>query len=287
MKISTQCDVLLRNYTEKETIKILADAGYDCIDFSFSKFGVKGILGNSRYAEQASDLRQYAEGLGISFNQAHSTFPTSVGEKEGDEEIFRAVVREMEFASILGAKAIVVHPKHHLEYKTNKKYLKDLNKEFYTSLISYCEKFNIKVALENMWQYDKKRHYIVHSACSSVEEFTEYLDMLDSKWFVACLDIGHCALVDTDITEIITALGHDRLKALHMHDVDFIHDCHTLPGMEKLDYSEVINALKKINYDGEFTLEADNFLIGFEKEFMPEAAKFMAKRIRYLADKME
>jgi hypothetical protein len=83
------------------------------------------------------------------------------------------------------------------------------------------------------------------------------------------------------------AVGGKRVHALHVHDVDYINDCHTLPGAQKLDFDAVAKALADIDYDGELTLEADNFLRGFGVEFFPQAAKFMADRARFIADKVD
>ena len=89
-------------------------------------------------------------------------------------------------ASILGAKCIVVHPKQHLPYRRNAETLKKINFDFYKSLIPYCEQFGIKVAVENMWQMNPVgRKTIVNSTCARVEEFCEYVDMLDSDFIVA------------------------------------------------------------------------------------------------------
>lgn len=283
MKISTQCKFFLKNISSrKEVVDILAEAGYDCIDFSFFELPCGDNLEN-----EFAELKKYAASLGVTFNQAHAPFPTSVGDEEKDREIFGNVVRAMELASILGVKHIIVHPKEHLNYKGNEELLKKINFDFYTSLIPYCEKYNIKVAIENMWQWDTNRSCISSSTCALPAEHAEYVDMLNSPWFVACLDIGHAALVGEDITVAIKTLGHDRLKALHVHDVDYKKDKHTLPGVEKLNYTEIAEALNEIDYDGELTLEADEFLCNFEKGFWCTAARFMADRARFIANMIE
>ena len=85
--------------------------------------------------------------------------------------------------------------------------------EFYRSLIPYCEEYNIKVALENMWQYPRT---ISHSTCSRPAEFVKYMDELNNPCFVACLDVGHAMLVKEKPDDMIRALGGQRLQALHM-----------------------------------------------------------------------
>jgi len=74
---------------------------------------------------------------------------------------------------------------------------------------------------------------------------------------------------------------------LHVHDVDYVSDLHTLPGIEKINWDKVCQALGEIDYKGELTLEADNFLKNFEDGFKPAAARFMAETARYLADKVD
>ena len=51
-----------------------------------------------------------------------------------------------------------------------------------------------------------------------------------------------------------------------------------------IDYKSVMKALRDIDYDGEFTLEAYKFPKRFEPDFQQEALNFMAKRARYLAN---
>ena len=285
MKISTQTGYYLtHDFSWEETIKCIADAGFDYVDFSFCDLDRTSWEEGVWKKEDFEKLREYADSYHISFNQAHAPFPSSVGDEERDAEIFESIVRAMECAAVLGVKHIIVHPKHHLPYKGNEETLRKMNYEFYRSLIPYCEKYQIKVAIENMWQKDKLRKCIVKSTCGDSAEHVQYVDMLNSPWFVACLDIGHAALIGDDIPGVIKMLGHDRLKCLHVHDVDYVRDNHTLPGMQKIDFGPIIQALKDIQYDGEFTLEADNFLLGFEKEFVPVAARFMAERARFLAN---
>ncbi len=261
MLTSTQNGYLAKHYGQKEAIRILAEAGFEAYDISlYNLFSTPDDPFNGDdFREIARDIRKYADSLGIVCNQAHGVFPTIRGD-ESDPARFQSLIREMEISSILGAKIIVVHPAHHLYYHKNKEALKEINREFYRSLIPYCEKFNIKVAVENMWRryYDKSGNRIVDSACSQPDEFCEYVDMIDSPWIVACLDIGHVTLVGADMTEMIHKLG-PRLQALHVHDTDTCSDLHTLPFQSKTDWEEVTQALADINYSGDMTLEADTF----------------------------
>ena len=160
-----------------------------------------------------------------------------------------------------------------------------MNIEFYRSLIPYAEKFNIRIAAENMWQYEVD--HIDHSTCSKPEEFCAYIDEVGSEWIVACLDVGHTAVVNVDPSVMIRTLGQKRLQALHVHDTDFVNDLHTLPFMSKMDFSAITNALADIGYQGDITLEADHFLHGIPEDLLPAAVKFMCRTARYLAAKSQ
>lgn len=275
--------------SEKEAVKVIADAGFDAYDISLFKLTREEayLFNRPDYVEIAKDLRKYADSLGIVCNQSHAPFPTSTGKEEEDKVIYEKVVRAMEIASILGAKIIVVHPKQHLIYAEHPDELFQMNVEFYKSLIPYCEKFGIKVAAENMWQWYNGNKVPSDSTCSRAWEFCKYLDAIDSEWIVGCLDIGHVSLMNADIPEFIRKMGNKRLQALHIHDTDYKADKHTIPFAEKIDFVAMCKALAEIDYKGDFTFEADAFYRGIPAELYPAATKYMCEVGRYLISEFE
>lgn len=288
MRLVTQTDILSRYYTPEETVRILGKAGFDGIDWSFFQMSNgTGPWMKDNYLDYAKTIREEAESLGMKIVQAHAPFPSSTGEKRRDEEIHRRIVRSMEVASVMGVEKIVVHPMKHLDYRRHKKETWDMNLAFYRSFIPDCERLNIKVCVENMWDFDKTRNVIVDSFCSQPDEFCAFLDAVDSPWIVGCLDFGHGPLVGVDTADLIHALGHDRMQAVHVHDVDKFHDNHTLPYMESLDWDSLTKAMGDIDFQGDFTFEADQFMGRLPKELMPDAEIFMAKVGRQLVSMVE
>lgn len=289
--------MLLSNLTQwvgsslsaKEAIEINAKAGFNAYDISLFQLtrDENYEFNQPDYIEKAKALRQYADSLGIVCNQSHAPYPSSTGKGEEDKRIFEKIVRAMEIAATLGAKIIVVHPKQHLCYPDYPDELFRLNVEFYKSLIPYCEKFGIKVACENMWQYNNGFKAPSDSTCSRAWEFNKYLDAINSEWIVGCLDIGHASLMAADIPEFIRQMGNRRLQALHVHDTDFKYDKHTLPFMEKIDYIAVCKALAEIDYQGDFTYEADAFYRGKPQELYLATTKYMCEVGRYLISVIE
>lgn len=287
MLLSTTLDFCCRNASVKEGVKMIFDAGFKAYDCTLcGQSGARIMADSEDWREQALELRAYADELGIVCNQAHAFFHSSTGDETKDQIIFQKIVRDMEIASILGAKIIVVHPKQHLKYAEHPDELYEMNVEFYKNLIPYCKKFGIKVAVENMWQYNGITKAIVDSTCARAWEFCKYVDALDSKWIVACLDIGHAGLTDSDIAAYIKTLG-SRLQALHVHDNDLKNDDHFLPFTKNIDFDKVTSALAEIDYQGDFTYEADFFLQRFPTELTSAALKFMQQVGQHLVNEIE
>lgn len=289
MLLSTTTEFSARKISEKDAIELIANAGFSAYDMSLFELTRNDEYHFNRddYVKTAKELRAFADSLGIVCNQSHAPFPSSVGDREKDKEIYEKIIRAMEIASILGAKIIVVHPKQHLNYAEHPEELFEMNVEFYRSLVPYCEKFGIKVAVENMWQCNNGNNVPSDSTCSRAWEFCKYLDAIDSEWIVGCLDIGHVSLMKADIPEFIRKMGNKRLQALHIHDTDFKSDKHTLPFMEKIDYIAVCKALAEIDYKGDFTYEADAFYRGKPIELYPATAKYMCEVGKYLVGEIE
>ena len=285
MRLSTNTtDYLVRQRNIEEVIGMIAKAGFDAFDLSLEQANIWGDdpMGFAERAKAAS------EKYGIPCNQAHAPFPTGVGDEEKDEIRFNEIVTAMEVASKVGAKTIIVHPKTHLSYlvEENREKLKQLNYEFYKRLIPYCEKFNIKVATENMWQFDENK-VIVDSVCASAEEFSEYIDMLDSPYIVGCLDLGHVVLVRRDLPDMIRKMGKNRIRALHVHDNNLKSDTHTLPYVMNMKYFDTTTALADIGYDDDFTFESDTFFAKLPPALLQDGLNFACAVGRFMVAEIE
>ncbi|MCL2096668.1 MAG: sugar phosphate isomerase/epimerase [Oscillospiraceae bacterium] len=293
MLVSTQTHIFGNKFGEHDAVKFLARAGFDALDYSMFK-----ILDNTHptgrddYRDYAKSLKKTAEENNIIFRQAHAPFPSYIQEPENknqeyyNEIIVHAIVRAIEIISILGGKIIVVHPITLLNCDYRKQ--KDFNIDFFNTLLPYCKKFNIKIALENMWTYDENAKKVTPGVCSPPHEFVDYLDSLDKNYFTACLDLGHAEMRGSgaeSAVDLINALGSERLGCLHIHDNDKISDLHDLPFTQKLNWNEIMRALKNINYSGDFTFEADNFIEKFPAELYLRAAEFMLDTGRYFVGK--
>ncbi len=281
MIISTQTGTLITRFGIEQAVKMIMDAGFGGIDFSF--FGDISFCKGKDGIALAKKLRSMAQERGVVFNQAHAPF--GGGYENYTANLIPQFPEVFEFVSALGVENIVVHPLQEGRYYGRQEELFEMNMEFYKSLAPLAERTGVKIAIENMWQRHPKNGHIVDDVCADPSELARYYDSLsDEKNFTVCLDIGHVALCGREPEDAIRILGHDRLGAIHAHDVDYRADLHTLPGTSKIDFYSVARALGEINYKGDFTLEANTFLYGFSDDFKPTALKFMADTTRHFAD---
>ena len=290
MIVSTQTMPIAGKIGEAEAIRLIAQAGFDAYDITLN-----GIEGNpifeDNYKEYLASLKAVADEAGITCNQSHA--PSSSRRDDSpknqyyNEHIFDWLVRALEAAAYLGAKNIIVHPINYMTYRGNEAYLKDMNMEFYRALAPHAKRVGIRIALENTGQMDKRRGIFVDSVCGSVREQIDYLETLGDDCFVACLDLGHCGLLGHEVTDSIRALGADRLAALHVHDNNFREDNHTAPFCGKMEWMPILETLAQIGYRGDFTFECYNFFRGLPSEFLPDAAEYLCRLGRRMANLIE
>lgn len=288
MILSTQTDVVFRVFGEEDGIRVLAEAGFDAIDYSMFPMGNDNCpLNTGDVIAHAEKLRRIAAENGIRFNQAHAPFPCW----KPNDEAYNAkmpdrILRAVKIAGTLGASSVVVHP---IAYPVGGEAQKEFNLNYYRTLEKTALEYGTKVALENMWGYDGRRHYIIPNVCSFGADLADYYDELNPDAFTVCLDLGHCGLIGEEPDDAIRALGGKRLGALHIHDNDYRNDTHTVPYAFgcAMNWDNITKALGEIDYRGDFTYEADNFLVRMPKEAIPAGLAYMEKLGRILCAKVD
>ncbi|MBO7319922.1 MAG: sugar phosphate isomerase/epimerase [Clostridia bacterium] len=282
MKISTEIDSIALLVGEEKAVELVAKTGFDGWDFSL--FGMcsndKGILepldhpaAKSNYLAFARKLREIGQDNGIVCNQGHAPFPSS-------PKNMYYLKRAIECVAEAGGDICIVHP---MNNGTPEK-----NAEMYFELLPFAKEHNVKIATENMWNWSRLRRHSCFAACATPKSFNAHLDAVDDEFFVACLDIGHAEMKGSKTTapEMIRSLG-SRLKALHIHDNDKLHDNHQIPFSMKIDFKEVATALKEIGYDGYLTLEASSYLEKMPEENIALGVKDLYNSVKKISDMME
>ena len=284
MKISTEISSASKLVGEERAVELIAKAGFDAWDFSLFKMAQydwknKKVMDNDHplrngdYAAFAKRLKKIGLDNGIVCNQSHAPFPISV------PEIKDMMKRAIECTAIAGGEICVIHPDNNKSAEENA--------ETYFELLPFAKECGVKIATENMWNWNNETNEAAPAACSHHDDFLAHIKAVNDPYLVACLDIGHAEMrgLDTSADTMIRTLG-DSLKALHIHDNDRWRDSHQIPFSMGIDFETVVKALKDINYEGYFTLESDCYLSAFKDD--PETGiKNMAAAAKRLADMFE
>ena len=284
-RISTEINSIARFVGEEKTLYLLAEAGFDCWDFSMFSMAkydkAKGALApndhplaSPDYLAFARKLRRIGEENGITCNQAHAPFPIKY------PEILALQKRAIECTAEAGGSICTIHPNNNKSAEENA--------EIFLELLPFAKEHGVKIATENMWNWNKEEDHAADAACSHHSDFLAHIKAVNDPYLVACLDIGHAEMrgLRTDSETMIRTLG-DSLAALHIHDNDLWHDSHELPFTMDIDFEKVIKALKEINYKGDLTLEADRYSNRFAPDDMATCAKNMATAAKRLAKMYE
>ena len=158
----------------------------------------------------------------------------------------------------------------------------------YLELLPFAKECGVKIAAENMWNWDHNKNQPTFAACATCEDFKKHIDTVNDDFLVACLDIGHAEMRTTGdgAVNMIKALEY-RLKALHIHDNNCFEDLHKIPFSASVDFAAVIKALKDINYNGYFTLEANTFMAAYNADNAFDGVMMLKQSARRLADMFE
>ena len=285
MKISTEIGSISAIVGMEKAVELCAKAGFDGWDFSM--FDMCRIdwntwlpiqsanpLNGSQYIEYVRTLKQIGLDNGIICNQSHAPFPANV------PAVRYYYKRAIECTAEAGGEICVIHPDNN---KTAEE-----NAEMYNELLPFAKSYGVKIAAENMWNWDKIKNRSSFAACATGEDFKKHLDAVNDDFFVACLDLGHAEMRSSGdgAVNMIRTLG-DRLAALHIHDNDHLHDSHQIPFSMNIDFDAIVKALKEVNYKGYFTLEADTFLKDYYRDNVLDGVVKLRESARKLADMFE
>jgi sugar phosphate isomerase/epimerase len=261
-------------------IEACAKAGFDAIDMGFFDLNNgSSPFSCDDYKQLCRSYLEIAKKNGIVFNQAHAPFGSPYAKYS--VESIPHFPRMFECCAELGIETVIIHPIQDGPFKEKSEELLLRSVEFYKSLIPMAREYGVKMATENMWQRDENKK-IIDDICASPEQLCRCVDMVDSEWLVACLDIGHVVLCDREPADFIRALGPDRLKALHVHDNDKVSDQHVLPFTGKIDWLSTCSALGEIGYTGDFTFEILKSTGAVPAELCPDILKYSERIGRYL-----
>lgn len=132
----------------------------------------------------------------------------------------------LQLGSEIGCSTMVVHSCFNplMNYPTYPGEWVENAKWFWEDFLPVCERYNVLIALENIWDHTPK-------------PILSVLKSFDSPLLRACLDTGHTHIFSRlPIKEWIEVMG-DYLAHFHIHDNFGLADDHLPPGSGSIDFS--------------------------------------------------
>jgi len=292
MRIGTSTSLYLRKRGEQknrpyiEQLKFCCEAGFKVFDFCgyFSTNPqAEDELSKDNWEKTIYNLANESAKLGAEFSQSHLPFCDSVfvKGKTPDKETLK-LYEEMTYRTILasemlGVKWATIHP---LTDNIHDEFNNEVNlrstKEYYAPFIDFSIAHNIGVCYENMFAHIviNQRDRLRRRYCASAEELCELVDSYKSDKVGVTWDFGHSRIMGhQDQSRELECIGN-RLKSTHVQDNNGKKDSHLVPFIGgDIKWENIMPTLKKINYKGDFVLEAHTYMYNMPDELCIDAAK--------------
>jgi len=247
MKIGIATSVFA-NYSIREAIRIIAEAGYECVDIWG---GRPHIYRNDYSPEELRELRSEIEGKGMNVNSFMPAFyryphnlcsPNPRIVKDSLDYVYQC----MDNAAELGASILLICPPRLLFGQK----AEDAWQLLVDALLIICNRahqYPLRISLEPV---NKNVFDLINDVADAKRMIA---DVRDENLGIT-LDSGHLYLSDETIEQALFLAG-DRLFQVHINDNDGKHQQNLVPGDGTFDFTKFFVELKKIGYKGVLSAE--------------------------------
>ncbi len=288
-KIGISIGALQTVYGDKEALRISKEVGADSVDFTLefdtNDYRNKDCVyckGEEAVFEYYSELKEYADSIGLIIGQTHGKMPGFRNIKEEDDALIENTRLDCIATKALGSPVCVVHNATSIFLGANpdRELMQSLSFDMFSRMIPFAKENNIKIATET---FGDAVRYSAVDFFGDINEFKEaYKRIKDVEelkdYFTICVDTGHSNKAmrygNPTPADVIRQLGKD-VTVLHLNDNDTFTDQHKIPMTGTIDFEDVFNALDEIGYDGIYNMELN--LRHFGKNFIIETAEFAVK----------
>ena len=230
-------------------IELIRDTGFEYIE-------IWADMNHIDYHDksQLEKLKTALSDLSLKPVSMHAPFSYELDLSNPDETKRKQAVFETiktaEAIKFLGGEIVVAHPGtkplDNISDKCETETRFNQSKTSISEILTETEKLGIKLALENQ---------LPHIFGHDVKTLLELLSIKKGKSIGICFDTSHASFCKSlTIPEFIKKLGKNIIT-LHVSDSNKKSDEHFPPGCGTIDWKEVIDALKEIEYSGIFMLE--------------------------------
>ena len=227
-------------------------AGYEYIALGF---GSSKIFHEDNWEKRINELIAAMEKYRLKCVQTHLPYyDLRISSEIIDENTEKAIKRCIQATPMLGAKWTAMHMRSSYDHNFSESRAYSDNCKCLDDYLTVAQKEGAGIALENLPIFPGVPQWRFYS--SHYEDICGIVDKYACGNIGICWDFGHAHLTKLDQNQALEYIG-SRLKITHIHDNFGQDDNHLIPTVGNADWKKIMPALKKINYNGPLTLEAD------------------------------
>ncbi|MBQ8605504.1 MAG: sugar phosphate isomerase/epimerase [Clostridia bacterium] len=280
MLVSIYSEETIAKYGVVEGYKRLKDAGFEAIDWSCGRvWGIRATTAARALPDNCLllwDIEKIIERFqpdfdeikknGLVIGQAHAPIAIYIkGQPSFQKQIEQANINMLKLCGHAKIPYLVIHAPNRAvddDYMTYAE-LWQATIERFAPLIPTIKETGVKVLLESCLdgsyhRFAGARPLYIAGPCCDPYEACEIIDTLNKmageECFGLCLDTGHLNLAKRRMRPYVDIVG-SRIKALHVHDSSCVQDDHFVPEMGTIDWNDLIDGLRAINYRGNINFE--------------------------------
>ncbi len=264
------------------------------IEGALDEFAALGLTGAELSTEHGCELyarsadvaatgeavRAYAKKKNITMTQGHLPLGFQLVTQKED---LPTLLRHIDLYEACGVKNMVLHcDKQASDTQKSGEQRFAENLRSLEVIANHIEGREICICLENIHHSPKADPEKLFSLAYA-EDLIKIIEALGSRRFGICLDTGHLNLVQGNQGDFIRTAG-SYLRALHIADNRGERDDHLMPFGGKIDFLDVMKALKEVDYHGLFNLEIPGESYGNPLEVRRLKVPYIQKVYRYLLE---
>ncbi|MFH1613260.1 MAG: sugar phosphate isomerase/epimerase family protein [bacterium] len=212
------------------------------------------------------DLNKYDLKV-VSLHAPYGLDIAAFDEKERKKNV-SMIKKSIDCLSNLNGEFLVLHGSKKAEYIPSFQEKKEKSIISLKEILEYAISKNKKIALENLFNV---------FFYTTSEKLLDVINKFKSPFLGVCVDVGHINLISNInvIKEISEYQG--KIFNIHLSDNDGILDKHLHLNKGNIDWKNIFKKLKKINYQGYYTLEIKHCSNWFEE--IKKSIEFAKKEI--------
>ena len=256
-----------------ETVEFIVNTGFRQIDYGFSMADLR-----QPDAEKAFDERlTLCEKTGIRIRYAHLPYDyPNAQDADGWQVFYAATCLAMKLAVRAGTECAAIHPRTFMtrDYDPLSEYQTAIR--FLLPYRDAAEQAGLTLALENMRSPGASAPKALKRFGTDVRDVIRMADELRTG---ICWDTGHAHISGQKQRVSLNMIGN-RLKMVHLNDNEAEDDIHLSPFLGTVPWTDVLNGLKEVGYQGALNLEVSCNRL--PEEVRPAYAQVMTAAARKL-----